>query len=314
MNTSKTTDRSSQAAIAVMGATGRIGKRITEQLLKTGANVRALGRSENKLSELKNSGAEPFAGEAADTAFLTNAFRGVDAVYTLLPYGPDESDYYAQQNKVSAAIIEATRQSGVQTVVFLSSLGADQASDTGAILSLHNHEERLRGIGNINVAILRPGPFFENLYGVLEVIKQEGIGGDAFAPDLPLPMIATRDIADAAAAALRARDWKGIVVRELLGARDITFAEVTRIIGERIGMPDLQYVQFPYEDTIKALQQFGFSESIATVEVEVARAANEGRIGSCEGRTAKNTTPTRFEDFVEELVQAYQATREPLQS
>jgi uncharacterized protein YbjT (DUF2867 family) len=126
-------------------------------------------------------------------------------------------------------------------------------------------------------------------------------------------MIATRDIAHAAAEALRVRDWKGMVVRELLGARDITFAEVTRMIGERIGLPDLQYVQFPYADTIKALQHFGFSESIATVEVEIARAANAGRIESREGRTTKNTTPTRFEDFVEELALAYQATHQSLQ-
>ena len=297
-----------------MGATGRIGKRITQQLLKSGENVRALGRSESKLSELKAAGTEVFAGEATDAAFLSDAFRGADAVYTLLPYAPDESDYYSQQSRVSAAIIEGIRQSGVQNVVFLSSLGADQPSDTGAILSLHTHEERLGGLNNVNVLILRPGPFFENLYGILEVIKHEGVAGDAFAPDLPLPMIASRDIAYAAAEALRARDWKGMVVRELLGARDITFAEITSIIGERIGLPDLQYVQFPYADTIEALQHFGFSESIFTVEVGVARAANEGRIGSREGRSTKNTTPTRFEDFVEELALAYQATHQSLQS
>lgn len=61
-------------------------------------------------------------------------------------------------------------------------------------------------------------------------------------------MIATRDIADVAARALRQRDWRGVVVRELLGERDLTFAEATRIIGARIGKPDLSYVQFPYAD------------------------------------------------------------------
>ena len=314
MNTSHTKESSNPAKITVMGATGRIGKRITEQLLRSGESVRALGRSESKLADLKKSCAQTLAGEAADAAFLTNAFRGADAVYTLLPYAPDEPDYYTQQNKVSAAIIEAIRESGVQNVIFLSSIGAGETSGTGAILSLHRHEERLGGLDKVNVLILRPGPFFENLYGIVEVIKQEGIGGDAFASDVPLPMIATRDIADVAAESLSRRDWQGTVVRELLGERDLTFAEVTRIIGERIGLPDLEYVQFPYADTIKALQHFGFSESIATVEVEVARAANEGRIRSRESRTSKNTTPTRFEDFVEELVLAYQVTQESLQS
>ena len=293
--------------ITVMAATGRIGKRTTELLLTAGEKVRALGRSTRKLSELRNAGAETFVGEATDAAFLAKSFRGATAVYTLLPYNAQESNYYAQQTRVGEAIIEAVRQSGIRHVVFLSSIGADQPSGTGMIMSMHAQEGRLRGLKGTNVLILRPGPFFENLYGMLELIKHEGITGDAFAPDVPLPMVATRDIADAAARALRARNWNRVVVRELLGPRDISFAEATRIIGERIGKPELKYVQFPYADSIKALTQFGFSENIATLEVEVARAANEGRIGSQESRNAENTTPTRFEDFADELARAYQA-------
>jgi uncharacterized protein YbjT (DUF2867 family) len=297
--------------ITVMAATGRIGKRTIELLLSAGEKVRALGRSVSKLSELRNAGAETLTGEATDAAFLTSAFRGAAAVYTLLPYDAQESDYYTQQSRVGEAIIEAVRRSSVRHVVFLSSIGADQPAGTGMIMSMHAQEERLRGLKDTNVLILRPGPFFENLYGLLELIKQEGISGDAFAPDLPLPMIATGDIADAAAKALQARDWNGIVVRELLGQRDISFAEATRIIGERIGQPDLRYVQFPYADTVKALTQFGFSENIATLEVAVACAANEGRIASRERRNPKNTTATRFEDFADELARVYQASPEP---
>ena len=76
-------------------------------------------------------------------------------------------------------------------------------------------------------------------------------------------MVATRDIADAAAKALKARDWKGVVVRELLGPRDLSYAEATRIIGEKIGKPDLRYVQFSYADQVQATVQAGFSESFA---------------------------------------------------
>src|SRR5437899_6577857 len=214
--------------ITVMAATGRIGKKISELLLSAGETVRALGRSASKLSELRIAGAETLTGEATDVAFLASAFRGAAAVYTLLPYDPQESNYYAQQSRVGEAIIEAVRESDVRHVVFLSSIGADQPSGTGMILSMHAQEERLRRLEATNVLSLRPGPFFENLYGILELIKHEGISGDAFAPDVPLPMIATRDIADAAAKALKARNWTGFVVRELRGQRDISFAELAR--------------------------------------------------------------------------------------
>ena len=297
--------------ITVMAATGRIGKRITERLLTMGEEVRALGRSESKLAELRTLGAQTRAGEVADPTFLADAFRGADAVYTLLPYDPQEPDYDAQQTRVGEAVVEALRRSGVRRAVFLSSVGADQPAGTGMIVSLRDQEGRLRKLGDTHVLILRPGPFFENLYGMLELIKQEGICGDAFAPDLPLPMIATRDIADAAARALQARDWDGFVVRELLGQRDLSFAEVARILGERIGQPELRYVQFPYADTVEALTRFGFSKDVAAHEVEVARAANEGMIKSHEGRNPANTTPTRFEDFADEFARAYRASLEP---
>jgi len=96
-------------------------------------------------------------------------------------------------------------------------------------------------------------------------------------------------------------------VRELLGPRDLTQAEATRILGTRLGKPDLSYVQFPYADFIGALVQSGLSESVASLYAEMSRALNEGKVKSLEGRRPENTTPTRFEDFTAELEAAYRA-------
>jgi uncharacterized protein YbjT (DUF2867 family) len=103
---------------------------------------------------------------------------------------------------------------------------------------------------------------------MITVIKHEGINGDSVAPDLAVPMIATRDIADVAAKALKARDWEGVVVRELLGPRDLTYFEATRILGERIGKPDLNYIQFSYAEMAQALVQAGLSKSFAGLYVD----------------------------------------------
>jgi hypothetical protein len=98
-----------------------------------------------------------------------------------------------------------------------------------------------------------------------------------------------------------------VVVRELLGARDLTFAEATRIIGAHIGKPDLRYVQFPYADFAASLVQMGISPNVAGLYAEMARAINEGKIESREGRRPENTTPTGLEDFAEALARAYEA-------
>jgi len=55
--------------IAVMGATGNTGRKITEALLRAGEKVRALGRSESKLAALKRAGAEVLVGDTNDAAF-----------------------------------------------------------------------------------------------------------------------------------------------------------------------------------------------------------------------------------------------------
>jgi len=244
--------------ITVMGATGNTGKKTTGTLFKAGEKVRALGRSESKLDELKHAGAEALAGDTNDVAFLARAFRGADAVYTLLPTDPRAADYRAEQDRQGEAIVKAIRESGVQYVVALSSMGA-HLHQGGVIAGLHGQEERLKKIDGINLLLLRPVSFFENFYSATALIKQEGINGDSVEAALAVPMVATRDIADAAANALKARDWKGVAVRELLGPRDISYAEATRILGEKIGRQDLQYIQFSYDDHAKALVQAGLS-------------------------------------------------------
>jgi uncharacterized protein YbjT (DUF2867 family) len=293
--------------ITVMGASGRVGGRIAGLLLESGEKVRALGRSIEKLSGVAGRGATVLTGDAGNATFLTEAFRGADAAFTLLPEDAHAADFRTLQDARGAATAAAIRESGLRHVVFLSSVGGDLAEGTGPIAGLHAQEERLRRVTGVNVLILRAAYFFENFFGTLGLIKQQGINGGPIAPDLPFPMIATGDVAAVAARALQQRDWRGVVVRELLGERDLTFAEATRIIGERIGKPDLSYVQFPYADFTASLVQMGISPNVAGLYAEMARAVNDGRVKAREGRRVEYTTPTRFEAFADTLTHAYQA-------
>jgi uncharacterized protein YbjT (DUF2867 family) len=287
-----------------MGATGNTGKKISQTLLEAGEKVRALGRSEHKLADLKRAGAEVLTGDTSDAAFLSKAFHGADAVYTLLPTDRRAPDYRAEQDREGEAIVQAIHDSRVRYVVALSSLGADLSEGTGVIAGLHAQEERLKRLKGLNVLLLRPVSFFENFYDAIGPIKHDGINADSVAAHLAVPMVATRDIANVAAKALKARDWTGVVARELLGQRDLSYAEATRILGMQIGKPELRYMQFSYDETAKALEEAGLSASFASLYVDMTRAFNEGTIKP-NGRTPLNTTPTRFEDFAGEWARAY---------
>lgn len=294
--------------ITVMGATGRTGSKIATRLLRAGEQVRVVGRSAERLAELADAGAEPAVGDATDPAFLSAAFRGADAVYAMLPVDPTWPDYHAEVDRLGEAVAAAVRDAGVRHVVTLSSLGAEQAAGTGFIVSLYRQEQRLRALPDTNVLALRAGLFFESFEPALDLMIDQGINADTVAPDVPIPMVATRDLADAAATALRARDWTGFVVREVLGQRDLTYREVTAILGDRIGRPGLQYVQLPDTEMLHALTGAGLSADVAAQNLDMNRAMSDRTIRSREGRRPQNTTPTRFEDFADELVSAY-ATR-----
>lgn len=296
------------ATIAVMGATGNVGGRLSETLLAGGHDVRALGRSAEKLAGLRSKGAEVLVGDASDAAFLTRAFTGADGAFTLLPANPVSPDALAEMARQGEAIATAAAQSGVKHLVALSSIGADLAAGTGPIGGLHAQEQRLERLTGTNVLALRPGYFFENFLHVLPLIRHQGINGGGAAGPTMIPMIATQDIAAFAASALVARDWTGFTIQELLGARDVSFAEATRILGAAIGKPDLAYVQFPDADYSAALQQNGLSKSVSDLYAEMEKVFDDGIVTSVEGRNAANTTPTTFEQFARAvLAPAYAA-------
>jgi uncharacterized protein YbjT (DUF2867 family) len=97
---------------AVMGATGNTGRKITQILLEAGEEVRVLGRSKTKLGEVQGKAAKVFTGDAADSSFLTQAFRAADPVYSLLPTDRRSRDYEGRQRQQGEAIATAIRQSG----------------------------------------------------------------------------------------------------------------------------------------------------------------------------------------------------------
>ena len=129
------------ATVAVMGANGNIGGGISERLLAGGHTVRALGRSAEKLAGLKARGAEILLGDAGDEAFLTKAFAGADAVFTLVPPTPVSTDLRADMDRLGTSIAGAIGKSGVRHAVALSSIGGERPSGTGPIAGLHAQEE-----------------------------------------------------------------------------------------------------------------------------------------------------------------------------
>lgn len=295
--------------VTITGATGNIGKALAERLLQSGVKVRAVGRSAERLAPLTALGAVACIGEIENTVFLTEAFRGADAVFAMIPPQLNAPDLQAYQLQLATSLSEGLKKADVSRVVALSSAGANLPSGTGPIAGLYKFEALLKSTPKLSAVVLRPAFFMENHLASIHLIKSAGINGSAVHIDLALPMIATRDIAAAAAEYLMAPTFNGYTVRELLGPRNYTSREATSILGAAIGKPDLAYVEFSYEDFRNALLGAGFSASMADAFVEMETAFNEGRIQATVNRDESNTTPTTFEEFAREVfAPAYHAS------
>jgi len=294
----------------ITGATGQTGSEVAEKLLAKGEQVRVVGRSAKRLEPLVKKGAEAFVVDITDTAALTKAFSGAKAVYAMIPPDVSSPDVLAHYQRVGDALATAIEKSGIKYAVVLSSVGADKPDKTGPVVGLYNFEKKLGAIPGLNALYLRPASFMENLLPQVGVIKAFGIMAGSVKGDLPIAMIATRDIGDAAAQALLQLDFQGKSTRELQGARDVTNTEAAKTVGAAIGKPDLTYKQMPAAQLKPALLQMGMSSNMADLLLELGDAQNSGHLKAIEPRSARNTTATTLETFVAEVfVPAYQGQK-----
>jgi uncharacterized protein YbjT (DUF2867 family) len=287
--------------IAVMGAAGNVGSKVTERLLREGRDVRVL-EHRRRLDRFGDRGAEVVRGDARDPEALRALFEGAEAALVLIPEDFSDPRFVANRSTMSAAIADALAASGVGHVVALSTVGAGTDDAVGPPAGLRELERRLAGLGAADLLVLRSSFYMENLLAALPMIQARQLNGSAIAPDLPIPMIATGDVAAEAAARLLDRDVTGHRVKLLLGPEDVTMRAATRAIGERLGLPEVPYVQFPPADVKAALVGAGMSEEAAGLMVDMQLALNTGWPFAAVRRTADSATPTTLEAFLKEAV------------
>ena len=286
--------------IAITGAAGNTGSVIAETLLARGERVHVIGRDAGRLARYASKGAEAFVTDLTDVEGLSRAFDSTSGVYAMIPPSAKQPDFRAYQMRVADSIAAAIQKAAVSRVVALSSVGADKVEKTGFVVGLHYFEEKLKSISGLNAIFLRAGYFLENLFAQVGIIRNFGIAAGPLRADLPLPMIATRDIGAYAAELLAQPAFEGMQARELLGQRDVSYQEAAAVIGKAIGRPDFAYQQLPAERLKPALLQMGLTEDMAGLLLEMAEALNTGHMKALEKRSRLNSTRTTIEKFVSE--------------
>jgi uncharacterized protein YbjT (DUF2867 family) len=286
--------------IAVTGAAGNVGSKVAELLLDQGQPVRVM-EHRRSLEDLGRRGAEVVTGDLTDAGEVGVLLKDATAALVLLPDVVTEPEFTATRSRMSQVVTDALAGSDVGHVVALSTTAAGDPGATGPAAGLRELEQRLSTLKDRSVLVLRSPFYMENLLAGIPLIRSQGINGSAVEADLGLPMIATRDVAREAAERLARRDFSGYGVRLLAGPEDVSMRAATRALGERLGLPGLEYVQFPAAGVKEALRGFGMSEEAATEMVELQLAINDRRPFAGLRGAADVTTSTRLADLLAEV-------------
>ncbi len=276
---------------------GNIGRPLAEALLAAGESLVLIQRDPSKVADLAARGARVVAGSIDDASTLATAFEGVDAVFWLTPptYRPD----YAEWTSGAAALAaQAAAKAGVQRAVVLSSVGAH--NDGNGPISLMRHVEEAFRAKLPNVLALRPAYFMENFARDLGSIRSDGAFYMTAPADLPIPLVATRDIAAVAEQELRAT-WSGHRIRGIHGPADITMTEVAEVLTGVLERP-VSFVPVSVDAALDGMRAAGAPEFVVTLYRGMLEGFQNGRAAPAEARDAQTTTPTSFATFAREVL------------
>ena len=260
----------------VLGATGHTGSVVAETLLARKQPVRVVVRSADKGADWKAKGAEVVIASLDDTAALTKAFQGASGAYLLVPPNYGASSWLAEQRQRMDQAAEAVKASGIEHVVFLSSVGGHIPEGTGPIRAARYGEQKLSAVAH-HVTILRPCYFMENWAAGIGMAKEQGLLPTFIPPQAKMPMISTRDIGRVAAAQLIA-GGHGHAIVELAGPEEYSPEDVASALSGMLGRSVAAHVA-PLSAVVPTFTSFGFSEEAAGLFEEMYTSFSKGAVG-----------------------------------
>ncbi|MBH2696714.1 NAD(P)-dependent oxidoreductase [Serratia marcescens] len=108
--------------VAIIGATGFVGRRVVDEALARGIQVTAIARQKKELPEHANLTVAQ--GDVADTAWLAGQLRGQDAVISAYNPGWGEDNLYEKTTRGAQQILTAVEQAGVKRLLVVGGAGS----------------------------------------------------------------------------------------------------------------------------------------------------------------------------------------------
>ncbi|MFJ9733737.1 NAD(P)H-binding protein [Streptomyces sp. NPDC101171] len=279
--------------IVVTTPTGQIGSRLTRRLLDEDKEVRVVVRDASRLEHV-----EVIRGSHDDPAVLDKALPGAEALFWLVPPNPQAPSAEAHYLQFARAGAAAIARHDVGHVVGVSSAGHGWPSPAGVLSAAFAMDAELARSGAAYRALSMPF-YMENLLGQLDAIAAQNAFHLTCAGDLPLALIATRDIAGIAAELLTDTSWSGQENLPVFGPDRLTPDGMAEVISQELGHP-VTYRRMDVDDYASLLRSRGAGDQTIK-DLTDAFAAQDHGIYDADWATAR-PTPTDFRTWCREVL------------
>ena len=219
------------------GATGFIGNRLVELLLKNRYRVRALARKASQIEKLKSMECEIYFGDVADPESLDTIFKGVDfVIHAAADTAGDDEETERSTIQGTRNVIDVCKKNKVKKLIYISSCSVYGVADyeEGDIVTEFSSLERFpenrgaysygklkaeeiikeeMGKNDLSIVCLRPGTVYGPGGEIFTPMMGFGIGSSFFAiigmGDFILPLVYIDNLVEAILLAIEKQESSG---------------------------------------------------------------------------------------------------------
>jgi uncharacterized protein YbjT (DUF2867 family) len=285
--------------ILVTTPTGRIGRRILARLLERDTAVRVIVRDPARLDPAVRKRVDVVVGAHDDPAILDSGMRGVSGLFWLVPPNATVVNAEAHYRSFAGVAARAIRQHGIPQVVAVSSAGHSWSKPAGVLSAAFAMDAELSRAGAAYRALCAPF-FMDNFLGQAGLIRDAGAIALANAADRPLATVATRDIADMAAALLADGTWTGQENLPVFGPDRLTPLAMAQIISDELGRT-VSFRQLTHEQMAAALRARGGATAGVVRDILETTSAVDAGIYDAD-QNAASPGPTDFRVWCREVL------------
>jgi uncharacterized protein YbjT (DUF2867 family) len=244
--------------VLVTGGIGPTARKIVQELLRSGMDVRVLVASANQAQPVRLLGAQVFEGDLLDVQAVERAVSGVEKIFLTSPPSPNLVE-------AQCTVIDAAVKAHVRHIVKVSVLGA-RADSPSTLNRAHGTIEAYLERSGIPFAHLRPNLFMENILEAAPLIRTESV---IRAPlgEGAVSFIDRTDLARVAAYAIRNEKLCGHGY-DLTGPESLKLETIAQLLA-RVLARDIRYEPVSSEVGLNTMLQAGAPPWFAQLTIEM---------------------------------------------